>query len=209
LRNAQWDYHSFDPPEALAADKPNRFRAVTYPAGMAQWFAPDFATSKAGWRSGLPPFGQLDGKLQPLSATCASIFCGCGIAPRTLWEKEVLLIRGTFEIPPLKDGHRYRLVVGGSAHVNAGEGFAIYINGKPFAESKVGVGKREGGKPRGGHIYNDIRPEFSGGKVTLAAMSFLRFNTPKGPVPPQGHFSVWLEEQKLPTIKQVPATGGQ
>jgi hypothetical protein len=201
LRKMKWDYYSFDPPESLPKDKGNRYRKVTYPEGMGNWFAPGFDAKKAGWKSGLPPFGQLGGKLAPLSDSCKAPFCGCGEKPKTLWEKEVLLVRGTFGIPPLKEGHRYRLVVGGSAHVNAGEGYAIYVNGKLLAESKSGVGKRQGGQPRGGHIYNDFRDEFQDGKVTIAAMSFLRYNHPRiKPYPPRGHFTVWLEEQKIPPV---------
>jgi hypothetical protein len=118
-----------------------------------------------------------------------------------LWEKEVLLVRGTFEFPPLKEGYRYRIVVGGSNHVSAGEGFAIYLNGRQLIESKAGVGKRQGGQPRGGHIYNDFRDEFKGGKVTIAATSFLRYNHPRiKPYPPRGHLTLWLEEQKIPPV---------
>ena len=54
-------------------------------------------------------------------------------------EKDVLLLRQSFELPPLQDGHRYRIRVGGSAHANMGEGYAIYVNGKLLAESKGGV----------------------------------------------------------------------
>jgi len=193
LRNVKWEYFSFDPPEKLPKEKGNRYRKVTYPEGMANWFAPDFDAAKAGWRKGLPPFGQLDGKLEALGKCdySGSSRCGCGVTPRTLWEKEVLLIRGTFEIPPLREGHRYRLVVGGSAHVNAGEGYAIYVNGKLLAESKSGVGKRQGGQPRGGHVYADFRGEFRGGKATIAATSFLRYNHPRhGVIPPRGHFTL-------------------
>jgi len=201
LRNVKWDYFSFDPKETKPKDKGGRFRKVTYPEGMENWFVPDFDARKAGWKSGLPPFGQLDGKLEPLSDHCNAPFCLCSQTPKTLWEKEVLLIRGTFEIPPLKEGHRYRLVVGGSAHVNAGEGYAIYVNGKLLAESNAGVGKRQGGQPRGGHIYNDFRDEFRGGKVTIAATSFLRYNHPRqGVIPPRGHFTLWLEEMKIPPL---------
>ena len=110
-------------------------------------------------------------------------------------------MRGTFEIPPLKQGCRYRLVVGGSAHVNAGEGYAIYVNGKLLAQSNTGVGRRQGGQPRGGHIYNDFRDEFQGGKVTIAATSFLRYNNPRGITPPRGHFSLWMEEAKIPPLE--------
>jgi alpha-galactosidase len=203
LRKVEWDYFSFDPKETLPKEKGNRFRKVTYPEGMENWFARDFDAAKAGWKSGLPPFGQLDGKLEPLSGSCNSSFCGCGETPKTLWENEVILVRGTFEIPPLKEGHRYRIVVGGSAHVNAGEGFAIYVNGRLLAESKAGVGKRQGGQPRGGHIYNDFRDEFKGGKVTIAATSFLRYNNPRGIIPPRGHLTLWMEEAKIPPL--VPA----
>jgi hypothetical protein len=200
LRNVKWDYFSFDPKETKPKDKGGRFRKVTYPEGMESWFAPDFDVKKAGFKSGLPPFGQLDGKLEPLRSSCSAPFCGCSQAPKTLWEKEVLLVRGTFEIPPLKKGRRYRIVVGGSAHVNAGEGYSIYVNGKLLAHSNAGVGKRQGGQPRGGHIYNDFRDEFKSGKVTIAATSFLRYNNPRGIIPPCGHLTLWMEEAKIPPL---------
>jgi len=203
LKNMEWEYFSFDPPETMPREKGNRYRKVTYPAGMANWFAREFDAKKAGWKSGLPPFGQLDGKLAPLSDQCNAPFCLCSQPPKTLWEKEVLLVRGTFEIPPLKEGHRYRIVVGGSAHVNAGEGYAIYVNGKLLAESSAGVGKRQGGQPRGGHIYNDFRDEFKGGKVTIAAKSFLRYNNPRGIIPPRGHLTLWMEDAKIPPVVDV------
>ncbi|MFO8014627.1 MAG: sialate O-acetylesterase [Phycisphaerae bacterium] len=199
LRDLKWDYYSFDPDETLPKDKGSRYRDVTYPEGMGKWFAPDFDVSEAGWKKGLPPFGSLGGKLEPLSESCTAPFCGCSTKPRTLWEKEVLLVRGTFDIPPLKEGHRYRIVVGGSCHVNAGEGYAIYVNGRLLAESKAGVGRRQGGQPRGAHIYNEFRDEFKGGTVTIAATSFLRYNHPRiKPYPPRGHLTLWLEEQKIP-----------
>ncbi|MBL7189403.1 MAG: hypothetical protein ISS70_24000 [Phycisphaerae bacterium] len=204
LRNVKWEYFSFDPPETMPKEKGNRYRKVTYPEGMANWFAPKFDAKKAGWKKGLPPFGQLDGKLEPLSESCTQAICGCGQRPKTLWEKEVLMIRGAFDIPPLKEGHRYRLVVGGSAHVNAGEGYAIYVNGKLLAESKAGVGKRQGAQPRGGFIYNDFRDEFRGGKVTIAAISFLRYNHPRiKPYPPKGHLTLWMEEAKIPPLDRA------
>jgi hypothetical protein len=201
LNNAQWDYFSFDPPETLPVEKGNRYRMVTYPEGMANWFAPDFDAAKAGWKKGQQPFGQLDGKLAALSESCTAPFCRCGEIPKTLWEKEVLLVRGTFEFPSLKEGHRYRIVVGGSAHVNSGEGYAIYVNGKLLGESNAGVAVRQGGQPRGAYIYNDFPDEFKGGKVTIAATSFLRYNHPRiKPYPPRGHISVWLEEMKIPPV---------
>jgi alpha-galactosidase len=197
LCNAKWEYSSFDPKEKPGA-KGGHYRKVTYPEGMDKWYAPDFDAAKAGWKTGLPPFGQLGGKLEPLGTCGPESSCRCGVPPRTLWEKEVLMVRGTFDVPPLKEGYRYRIVVGGSNHVNAGEGYAIYVNGKPLAESNSGVGKRQGGQPRGGHIYADFRDEFKGPKVTIAATSFLRYDEDK---PVRGHLTLWLEEMKIPPVK--------
>lgn len=205
LNLEQWDYFSFDPPEALPVEQGNRYRKVTYSTDMENWTSPDFDASTVGWKKGLQPFGQLDGKLAPISESCTAPFCRCGESPKTLWEKEVLMIRGTFKVPPLKEGHRYRIVVGGSAHVNSGEGFAIYVNGKQLAESDRGVAVRQGGQPRGAHIYEDFRDEFNDGEVTIAAISFLRYNHPRqGVIPPRGHLSVWIEEMEIPPA--APAT---
>ncbi|MCP4849701.1 MAG: sialate O-acetylesterase [Verrucomicrobiaceae bacterium] len=202
LDAVQWSYYSFAPKESQPKEKGSRYRKVTYPAGMEMWSMPAFDTGKAGWKHGLQPFGQLDGKLAPLTETCTASFCRCGEKPRTLWEKEVLLVRGTVELPPVKKGHRYRIVVGGAAHVNSGEGYAIYANGKLLAESKTGVAVRQGGQPRGAHVYSDFLDEFKGGQVTLAVSSFLRYNHPRrGLQPPRGHISLQIEEQKLPPLK--------
>jgi hypothetical protein len=204
---AKWDYYSFDPKETLPVEKGNRYRKVTYPAGMENWFAADFDPAKAGWKNGHQPFGQLDGKLAPISESCTSPICRCGEKPKTLWEKEVLLMRSTFDVPPLKSGHRYRIVLAGAAHVNSGEGYAIYVNGKLLAESKTGVPNRQGGQPRGGHIYTDFYDQFKSGKVTIAAKSFLRFNHPRhGVHPPRGHVSLWMEEQKIPPVGEAVAS---
>ena len=201
LNQVQWNYYSFDPPEKLATDKGNRFREVTYPEAMANWIAPEFDADQIGWQKGVQPFGQMDGKLAAISENCTSAFCRCGETPRTLWENEVLLVRSTIKIPPLQEGHRYRIVVGGAAHVNSGEGFAVYANGKLLAQSTTGVAVRQGGQPRGAVIYNDVRDAFQTGKVTIAAISFLRYNHPRhGIQPPRGHLTLQIEEQKLPPI---------
>lgn len=202
LDKMKWDYFCFDPPETMPIEKGNRYRKVTYPDGMANWFASDFNATTAGWKQGLHPFGQLDGKLEALSETCTAPFCRCGETPKSLWDKEVLLIRGTVDVPPLKEGYRYRIVVGGAAHVNSGEGFAIHVNGKLLDESKSGVAVRQGGQPRGAILYKEFHKDFEGGKVTIAATSFLRYNHPRNGVqPPRGHFWLRLEEQQLPPIE--------
>ena len=46
------------------------------------------------------------------------------------------------------------------------------------------------------------RDDFKGGKVTIAAKSFLRYNHPRiKPYPPRGHLTLQIEEQKLPPIR--------
>ena len=143
---------------------------------MENWFAPDFDAKKAGWKSGAGPFGVEKDPIEypewygPSKRT----------PPKTVCEKDVLLLRQSFDLPPLKDGHRYRIRVGGSVHANSGEGYAIYVNGKLLAESKAGVvaWRREGGKPRGGHVWADFRDEFKGGKVTIAVSNFPMNNRP-------------------------------
>lgn len=201
LDESTWNYFSFDPKEALPKDKGNRYRQVTLPQGMEGWMNPEFNPSKAGWSTGNQPFGQLGGKLLPLNESCTAIFCRCGEKPKTLWEKEVLMIRNKVKIPPIKDGHRYRIVVGGAAHVNFGEGFAIYVDGKLIGESKTGVAVRQGGQPRGVHIYSDFLKDLKDGEITIALTSFLRYNHPRrGVQPASGHISVQIEEQKIPPL---------
>ena len=47
--------------------------------------------------------------------------------------------------------------------------------------------------------YTPVYASPEGGKVTIAATSFLRFNHPRqGIQPPRGHVSVWMEDMKIP-----------
>jgi len=201
LDESTWSYYSFEPKEALPKDKGNRYRKVTVPQSMKDWMNPEFNPIRAGWGAGKQPFGQLGGKLLPLNEACNATFCRCGEKPKTLWEKEVLMIRNKVKIPPIKDGYRYRIVIGGAAHVNFGEGYAIYINGKLIGESKTGVAVRQGGQPRGVHIYSDFLDDFKKGEITIALTSFLRYNHPRrGVQPASGHISLQIEEQKIPPL---------
>jgi len=194
LSQAAWSYHSFDP----ADDKQGKgFRGVQWPEGMDSWTAAEFDAKAAGFKHGHMPFGSAGGELKGLREGCESTFCGCGITPRTLWAKEVLMLRTTIDVPKLKEGHRYRLVLGGAAHVNSGQGYAIYIDGKLVNQSTAGVGKRQGGQPRGGHLYTDVIDELKDGKATIAVYSFLKYSGGPGPFP-NGHIQVHLQEQKLP-----------
>ena len=204
LRNEQWDYFMFVPKEKQAYDiSPWRYRNVTYPAGMEKWQAVDFNPKTAGWKTGMPPFGQFAGKLVIDAKPCSNSDCYCKTPMRTLWDKEVLLVHKTFKVPPLQTGHLYRIRTGQGQHVGSGDGYRIYINGKLLVETKDGNGKRTGGKPRGGFITREFAPEFSKGEITVAATTFLRYGN-KGivqmPPVPQGIFSIWIEEMKVPPI---------
>ncbi|MDT8390271.1 MAG: sialate O-acetylesterase [Lentisphaeria bacterium] len=209
IKGATWHYHSFDPPEKQALDKSDRYREITFPAGMENWFTPDFDPAAAGWKEGKAPFGRMGDKLEGRRPRCNGPFCGCSETPATFWEKEVLLMRRTFEIPPVKDGHVYRLILGGAGCDRSGEGFAIYVNGKLLTQAAGGFFRNPG--IRGAYLYSDILPEFKGGKVTIAIINFLRYThfrngtTYFGPhpdysgknVPPNGHVDLWMEEAKL------------
>jgi hypothetical protein len=204
LRDAEWDYFTFDPPDKQAYDvSPWRYREVTYPPGMENWFQPDFQPAKAGWKNGQTPIGQYEGKLVTDSTRCGNPDCRHSDPMRSLWEKEVLLVRGIFPFPPLKPDHLYRLRVGTGQHVGSGDGYKIYLNGKALLETKEGVGRRQGAKPRGAYVTKEFLGEFEKGPVTIAATTFLRFGNKaiaQSPPVPQGIFSLWIEEMKLPPV---------
>ena len=212
LRNAEWSYHSFDP--IAAEDVPfdqiiTRFRKVTLPKGMETWYAANFNPSTAGWSKARGPFGNYNGKLPTRPITkcgggCVGPTCFGATKVNTLWPKEVLLMRGTFKVPPIKDGHRYRLSVNDGNHVGAGGGHIVYINGKQLIEQKVGNGRGSGGLPKGAYITKEFLSDFRSGNVTIAVKTFLRFNSKYKSKPtsrtPQGKISIHLDEQKLPPI---------
>lgn len=216
IRKSDWHYHSFDPipTEQVPFDQIiMRYRDVTMPTGMENWFSTDFDPSKAGWKIGKAPFGQHLGKLpqgpvSKCSATCTGPMCYGAEPANTLWEKEVILLRKKVSIPPLKEGHRYRLRVHQRAHVGNGGGFAVWINGKPLIEKKEGIGRGGGEKPYGAYITQEWFDEFAKGEVTIAVKSFLRYNDKYNVNPtkkePQGLISVDIEEQKIPDISDDP-----
>jgi hypothetical protein len=201
LKNREWNYFSFDPKEEQKFDKsPWRYRPVTVPQGMENWFDTDFDATQAGWKKGLPPFGQYEGKLADSGGRNP-----WHEIPRTLWEKEVLLVSGSFEFPPLKPGHIYRLRANRGQGVGAGDGFRIFINGKQLVETKAGLGRREGDNIQGGWITPEFAGEFAKGPVTISALTFLRYGDRaivQMPPVPQGIFSIWLEERKLPPLDE-------
>ena len=211
LRNAKWDYHSFDPvpSEQVPFDQLiTRYREVTPPKGLGNWFAP--ANASPLWKGGKSPFGHYMGKLptgpvHKCGAGCVGPGCYGATKINTFWEKEVLLLRQHFEVPPVKPGHRYRLRVNDGNHVGSGGGHVIYINGEQLIETQKCNGRGSGGRPKGAYITRDFMDDFKGGKVCITVMTFLRNNDkykvkPSKPVP-QGKFSLHIEEQKLPPME--------
>ncbi|MCE9611145.1 MAG: DUF6288 domain-containing protein [Chthoniobacter sp.] len=202
LKKATWDYFTFDPPEQQQYDiSPWRYRKVTLPEGMENWFNPSFDPAQAGWKKGQAPFGQYEGKL--LTDPRPRGRFNSPDPMRTLWDKEVLLVRGTFQLPTPKTGYLYRIVVSTGLYVGAGDGYRLYLNGKQLVEVKEGIGRNSGGTLRGAFITRELLDEFGKGPVTLAATTFLRFGDRAivtMPPVPQGVFSMWIEEMKLPPL---------
>ena len=203
IKDASWEYFSFDLPKAQPDPKSNVIPVapMTLPAGMENWSAPDFDAKKAGWQSGAAPFGVAKDPV-----TYPEWYGPSKRGPaKTVCEKDVLLMRQTFDLPPAKEGHRYRIRINGSVHANSGEGYAIYVNGKLLAESKAGITawRKQGWKPRGSHVWADVRGEFKGGKVTIAVSNFPMNNkTAEGFLPAsRDPLGVWLEEMKLPPVQ--------
>ena len=213
----RWDYFSFDPPETMPWDPGvTRYRKVTYPAGMENWFATDFDAKKAGWQNGLQPFGQENGKLRTepkpfidqltgrapsQQSPCTFTYCRCCQPMKTFWDKEVLMIRGTFDVPPLKQGHRYRLVVGGLSHMNNGDGVRVYVNGKQVLEREREFKKREGGYPIVYNIDQDRLAEFQSGKVRIAATGFMHIHLRSKNK--TNFMGLWFEEMKMPPLDEA------
>ncbi|MFU8848570.1 MAG: DUF6288 domain-containing protein [Opitutales bacterium] len=212
LRQAEWSYFSFDPiaDEQVAYDRLKvRYREVTMPENTKDWHLPDFDPAAAGWKVGKSPFAHYMGKLptkpfSKCSTTCVGPGCYGAIQPNTFWEKEVLLLRGTFDIPALKPGHRYRLRLNMGDHVGNGNGYGIWINGKQLTEVTEVVSRGGGGIPQGAFITAPFREEFHGKPVTIAIKTFLRHGDNLKGFPksnePQGRISLQIEKQKIPPI---------
>jgi hypothetical protein len=213
MKTAAWDHHGFDLPNSPYKLKPTVAPAkppvpapfeVTPPAGMENWFAPDFDAAKAGWKKAPAPFGMKLEEALPEDLAWVHKYPLYPVKrpqPATVTTHEVLLMRGTFDVPPPKEGHRYRIRLEGSINNNSGEGYAIYLNGKPLFEMKNGVlGFRRQGL-RGSHIWQENLDALKTGKLTLAVANFPMSNyNPNDFIPAIGPLSVWLEEQKLPPV---------
>ena len=212
LRNADWSYHSFDPiaEEQVPFDQLiARYRDITLPPGMQDWFHSDYESDDTAWKKGKSPFGQYLGILptKPIHKCgpgCTGPGCFGATKVNTLWEKEVLLMRGHFRVPPMKAGHRYRLRINDGNHVGSGGGHIVYVNGQPLIEAKTCNGRGSGGLPKGAYLTQEHLEAFRSGSVCIALKTFLRYNDKYKVKPttkePQGKISLHIEEQKLPPM---------
>jgi len=199
-----WHYYSYDPLEKKIWEANRwRYRPVTWPKGAEEWMKPGFDPQKAGWKTGLAPFGHNDGKKVAVRVKCDLPFSDSSKTPNTFWEKEVLLMRTTLDLPAMEDGFAYRMLVGGRSYVGAGDGSDVWINGIRRAgrrkqdPSITGVGKRQGGVPWGFVFHDALRKQFTGEPVTVAATGFLKLHK-SGVVKNQQAF--WMEKMKLPSF---------
>jgi hypothetical protein len=203
----KWHYYNFDPREKKDFMPGHvRYRKVTFPEGLEKWYAPEFDATQAGWKTGLAPFGQEEGKLREEEGSCKNPVCRCGDPMKTFWEKEVLMIRGRFKFPPMKEGHSYRILFGGASHVGVGDGPAIYINGRMIGRHTNPVRRGHGGRPRGNLIPQSMVSAFNGGEVEIAAIAFMRMHKRTRKI---GNFlTIWMEEMKNPPVTDEQAWAG-
>jgi hypothetical protein len=208
----RWQYFSFDPPETRAwVPRGNRSRTISFPEGMNHWYTPDFDPSAFGWKTGLAPFGQIDGELQNSAHTnryigCHNPVCRCGDPMKTFWDKEVLMIHGRFTFPAMKEGYSYRILFGGKSHVGVGNGPIIYINGKSVANGNAAPKRGQGGRPRGALIPKSMMNVFQGKEVTISAICHL--NMHHRTRQKHGFLTVWMEEMLNPPVTEELAFSG-
>jgi hypothetical protein len=216
MHKASWEILGFnlvknpyDQPLPKKAEKPKPVSVeLKLPAGQENWSAVDFDAAKAGWKNAPAPFGKTAEKVWPENLAWIvkyTLYPGKRPQPTTVVPKDVLLMRGKFDLPPAKENHRYRVRVSGSINANSGEGFAIYVNGKLMGERKTGVvGWRRQGKS-GSAVWTEFMKDFKGGPITLAIANFPMNNFSPDRVPPAiGPLYVTIEEQRMPDLKARP-----
>ena len=218
MHKAEWEIFSFNaatnPYEAPAPAKNELPKdapvEIKLPAGQENWFTKDFDTKKAGWKIAPAPFGKTVPADWPehiawMPVRYPWMYPAERPQPTTVVKESVLLMRQTFDLPPAKPGHRYRVLISGSINANSGEGFSIYANGKPLGERKSGVvGFRRQGKS-GSLVWSESMADFKGGPVTLAIANFPMSNfKPGSSLPAIGPLSVSIQSQKIPDVNDRP-----
>ena len=192
-------------PKAKKASKAEPLFTFTLPEGLANWAQSDFDVKQAGWKSGPAPFSMKIDENVPSNLTWLAKYPLYPLKrpmAKTIVENDVLLMRKTIDVPPLKEGYRYRIRVEGSIHDNSGEGFAVYVKGKLVGEIKEGItGWRKQGI-RGVKLENGLLEAIKGGKMTIAVANFPMNNwKPDHFIPFFRPLNVRVEEQKLPPLQ--------
>lgn len=112
-----WRFLAVDPTEPkdkLEQYEDRRFRDIQLPAGMENWYKPDFDDSQ--WTAGAAPIGK--GVWNHSGVTLDK-------SPSKWGDGEFVLMRTTFEVDDL-DCESYRIAV------LARQGFRVYLNGHPI-----------------------------------------------------------------------------
>jgi len=221
MRTAEWQILSFDiannpynltePAKGATAKKGKNSKpeplAIQFPAGQENWFAADFDATQAGWKKSPAPFGKTVPKDWPENQAWIvkyPTYPAERPQPTTVIDHDVLLMRGTFDLPPAQPGHRYCIRIHGSINANSGEAFAIYVNGKLMSEQPTGVNNWRRAGLRGSHVWDDFADDFKGGPVTLAIAHFPMVDWKPGDwAPAIGPLSVWIESQKVPDLESI------
>ncbi len=216
MHKTEWEIFGFDLEQSpYKAPEPKKNEKVSaapmklvLPSAQQNWFTKDFDTNKAGWKKAPAPFGKKVPKEWPENVSWIvkyPLYPAERPQPTTVVENDVLLMRGTFDLPPAKANHRYRVRVSGSINANSGEGFAIYANGKLMGERKSGVTSWRQQGVSGSHVWTEFMDDFKGGPLTLAIANFPMNNyKPGDDIPAIGPLSVTIEEQKIPDVKDRP-----
>jgi len=199
----KWYYNSFNPQDGKIWENGHRYRKVDWPAGMENWFSPQFDPKAAGWQTGYAPFGHYNGTME-YKGRCKDNFCGCGEPLKTFWDKEVLMMRAEIKMPPLKKGYAYRVNIGGRSHVGSGDGTDLWIDGKRIGDPRKNQPsidkpwRNQGGKPAAAPIGDGFEAQFKDGKIILSATGFLRMFKPHNIKTNRQSF--WFEEMKVPPL---------
>jgi alpha-galactosidase len=137
-----------------------RFRDITLPAGMENWFMPEFDDSK--WTAGTAPIGK--GSLKNWAHSLYDL--NFDKLPSRWGAGEFLLMRTTFEVEDLNcESYRIATLVIGNQGF---QGYHIYLNGQ-----KIHTSNSSAGIPRYGAIVlnNNQIKLLKKGKNVLAAYS--------------------------------------
>jgi hypothetical protein len=113
MPKARWDIFGFDlannPYDQPAPPRGTKAKPIPvelkWPAGQENWFAKEFDVNKAGWKKAPAPFGKTVEKQWPENVAWIvkyPLYPAKRPQPTTVINQDVLLMRGTFDLPPVK-----------------------------------------------------------------------------------------------------------